>query len=172
VPTTKYSPWFAVVLKGARLSVKVLQLLSQETRASKLRWARAASAVGLWWARVWALLNALPAGCLAQRPRRRPAAAFTHIPLLTWRHPSPFLSPLLPACPARSFNDIVKRLAAQEATEPTFVSKRADVVERFVVAHGQIVLNQFQNYPGGWGWVVGGGGACSAGGGLLLPGVV
>ena len=62
---------------------------------------------------------------------------------------APWLSTCLPACPARSFNDIVKRLAAQEPTEPTFVSKRADAVERFVVAHGQIILNQFQNYPGG-----------------------
>jgi hypothetical protein len=93
VPTSKYSPWFGVVLKGARLSVKVLQLLSQETRASKLRWARAA------WrckgclavracvvcVRVRALPAALPAGCLVQRLCRRPAAACTHLPLLTWR---------------------------------------------------------------------------------------
>ena len=60
VPTTKYSPWFGVVLKGARLSVKVLQLLSQETRASKLRW------VPGWGGVVWGrclLLAALSAGC-------------------------------------------------------------------------------------------------------------
>ena len=37
VPAAKYAPWFGVVLKGARLAVKVLQLLSLEARASKLR---------------------------------------------------------------------------------------------------------------------------------------
>jgi DNA (cytosine-5)-methyltransferase 1 len=82
VPAAKYAPWFGVVLKGARLAVKVLQLLSLEARASKL-----------------------------------------------------------------SFNDVVKRLAAAEESEPTFISKKFDAVERFVVAHGQIILNQFQNYP-------------------------
>lgn len=82
VPAEKYAPWFGVVLKCARLAVKVLQMLSQESRASKL-----------------------------------------------------------------SFNDIVKRLAAQPETDPTFVNKRVDRVERFVVAHGQIFVNQFQNYP-------------------------
>ncbi|PSC75867.1 DNA (cytosine-5)-methyltransferase 1-like [Micractinium conductrix] len=82
VPTAKYAPWFGVPLKCARLAVKVLQLLSSETRASKL-----------------------------------------------------------------SFADIVKRLAAEEEGKPTFVSKKVDAVERFVVAHGQIFLNQFQNYP-------------------------
>lgn len=38
-----------------------------------------------------------------------------------YRLPPPPL-PLSP--PARSFNDIVKRLAAQAETDPTFVSKR------------------------------------------------
>lgn len=37
VPAEKYAPWFGVVLKCARLAVKVLQTLSQESRASKLR---------------------------------------------------------------------------------------------------------------------------------------
>lgn len=37
VPAAKYAPWFGVVLKCARLAVKVLQLLSLEARASKLR---------------------------------------------------------------------------------------------------------------------------------------
>lgn len=114
--------------------------------------------------------------------------------------PGPSLAPdrtVHPPCPPTrkpcSFNDIVKRLAAQPETDPTFVNKRVrrqcaqnlplhnravptpgqpaqlspnragvaaalhalccsclvqvDRVERFVVAHGQIFVNQFQNYP-------------------------
>ncbi len=37
VPAAKYAPWFGVPLKCARLAVKVLQMLSLEARASKLR---------------------------------------------------------------------------------------------------------------------------------------
>ncbi|BDA51554.1 DNA (cytosine-5)-methyltransferase 1B [Coccomyxa sp. Obi] len=46
-----------------------------------------------------------------------------------------------------SFTDIVKRLAATDEASPTFISKKADAVERFVVVHGQIILNQFKNFP-------------------------
>ncbi|CAL5224063.1 g6688 [Coccomyxa viridis] len=46
-----------------------------------------------------------------------------------------------------SYNDIVKRLAATEDTHPTFISKKAELVERFVVVHGQIILNQFKSFP-------------------------
>lgn len=46
-----------------------------------------------------------------------------------------------------SFADVVKRLAATEEADPTFISKKGPAVERFVVVHGQILLNQFQNYP-------------------------
>lgn len=83
VPSGKYAPWFAVVLKAARVAAHVLGMLSEESRASKL-----------------------------------------------------------------SFNDIVKRLCKQEdASSPIFISKKQDVIERFLSVHGQIILNCFQNYP-------------------------
>ena len=81
-PSAKYAPWFAVPLKGARLAVKVIGLLSDESRASRL-----------------------------------------------------------------SFADVVKRLADAPEDAPTFVSKKADRVERFVVVHGQIFLNQIAHFP-------------------------
>ena len=70
-------------------------------------------------------------------------------------HPTSLHPATLPcsAPPACSFNDIVKRLAATEEGTPTFVSRRTESVERFVVAHGQIFINQFQNYPGAWVWL-------------------
>jgi len=46
-----------------------------------------------------------------------------------------------------SFNDLVKRLAELPEDDPAFVSKKPDRVERFVVVHGQIILNQFSVYP-------------------------
>ena len=46
-----------------------------------------------------------------------------------------------------SFSDVVKRLTALEETDPVFVSKRADAVEHFLLVHGQIILNQFRNFP-------------------------
>ncbi|KAK9918243.1 hypothetical protein WJX75_002529 [Coccomyxa subellipsoidea] len=46
-----------------------------------------------------------------------------------------------------SFNDIVKRLAATDDASPTFISKKVEAVERFVVVHGQIILNQFKSFP-------------------------
>eukprot|EP00884_Botryococcus_braunii_P022842 jgi/Botrbrau1/9241/Bobra.180_1s0003.1 len=81
-PAAKYEPWFKVVLKTARIAVKVLSMLAEEARASRL-----------------------------------------------------------------SFADIIKRLAETPEDDPTFVSKREGVVERFVVVHGQIILNQFRNFP-------------------------
>ena len=82
VPNARYSPWFNVVLKAARMAVRVLQMLASENRASKL-----------------------------------------------------------------SFSDVIKKLAVLDENDPIFVSKKADVVERFVVVHGQIILNQFRNFP-------------------------
>jgi DNA-cytosine methyltransferase len=46
-----------------------------------------------------------------------------------------------------SFSDVVKRLTALEETDPVFVSKKADAVEHFLLVHGQIILNQFRNFP-------------------------
>lgn len=42
------------------------------------------------------------------------------------------------------------RLAAGQGPPPCHYPHllQVDAVERFVVAHGQIILNQFQNYPG------------------------
>lgn len=65
-------------------------------------------------------------------------------------HPLPSHPPqtTYPPPPCCSFSDIVKRLAGTPEGDACFVSKRPEAVERFVVAHGQIILNQFQNYPG------------------------
>ncbi|GFH06107.1 cytosine-specific methyltransferase [Haematococcus lacustris] len=46
-----------------------------------------------------------------------------------------------------SFNDIVKRLADLPDSSPAFISKKVERVERFVVVHGQIVVNQFTHFP-------------------------
>lgn len=46
-----------------------------------------------------------------------------------------------------SFNDIIKRLAQQPEDSPTHISKKVPEVERFVVVHGQIILNQFKHFP-------------------------
>lgn len=35
-PHPKYAPWFSVVLKSARLAVKIIAMLAEETRASRL----------------------------------------------------------------------------------------------------------------------------------------
>jgi hypothetical protein len=39
------------------------------------------------------------------------------------------------------------RICAQADSEPSFVSSKAERVERFVVVHGQIILNQFKHFP-------------------------
>ncbi|DBB09374.1 TPA: hypothetical protein ACH3X3_007949 [Trebouxia sp. C0006] len=81
-PATEYGPWFATVLKTCRVAVKVIHMLVEEARASRL-----------------------------------------------------------------SFSDILKRLTALPPTEPIFISKQLASVERFVVVHGQILLNQFKHFP-------------------------
>jgi DNA (cytosine-5)-methyltransferase 1 len=81
-PNPRYAPWFGVPLKGARLAVKLIGMLADEPRASRL-----------------------------------------------------------------SFGEVVRRLADQPAESPTFVSKRAERVERYVVVHGQILLNQIRFFP-------------------------
>ncbi len=35
----------------------------------------------------------------------------------------------------------------QDESETTFISKKVEVVDRFVAVHAQILLNQFKNYP-------------------------
>ncbi|MCO5563301.1 hypothetical protein L7F22_016941 [Adiantum nelumboides] len=46
-----------------------------------------------------------------------------------------------------SFADVVKRLAEIERGQPTFISNKVIDVERYVVVHGQIILQQFAEYP-------------------------
>ena len=46
-----------------------------------------------------------------------------------------------------SFADVIKRLAEEPEGSPLFISKKADRVERFVVVHGQIFLNQIKAFP-------------------------
>ncbi len=46
-----------------------------------------------------------------------------------------------------SFADVVKRLAEEPEGSPLFISKNKDRVERFVVVHGQIFLNQLKAFP-------------------------
>lgn len=46
-----------------------------------------------------------------------------------------------------SFGDVVKRLAEINRGQPTFISSKVSDVERYVVVHGQIILQQFAEYP-------------------------
>ncbi|KAL3133378.1 hypothetical protein ABBQ38_007248 [Trebouxia sp. C0009 RCD-2024] len=46
-----------------------------------------------------------------------------------------------------SFADVLKQLAALPNTDPIFISRQIPAVERFVVVHGQIILNQFKHFP-------------------------
>ncbi|CAM0870689.1 unnamed protein product [Alopecurus aequalis] len=46
-----------------------------------------------------------------------------------------------------AFADVVKKIAEFESGHPAFISTNAAVVERYVVVHGQIILQQFAVYP-------------------------
>lgn len=46
-----------------------------------------------------------------------------------------------------SFADVIKRLSEEPQGSPLFISKNRDRVERFVVVHGQIFLNQIKAFP-------------------------
>ena len=76
-PSKQYSPWYKPVLKTARLAIKVIVMLKEQSRASKL-----------------------------------------------------------------SFSDVIRKLAYQDKGEPTFISSNLADVERYVVVHGQIILQQ------------------------------
>ncbi|KQK12690.1 DNA (cytosine-5)-methyltransferase 1A [Brachypodium distachyon] len=45
------------------------------------------------------------------------------------------------------FADVIKKVAEFESGHPAFISSNATLVERYVVVHGQIILQQFANYP-------------------------
>ncbi|KAK9785341.1 hypothetical protein WJX73_005011, partial [Symbiochloris irregularis] len=46
-----------------------------------------------------------------------------------------------------SFADIVKRCTGSPEDSTVFISRKGEAVERFIVVHGQVILNQFRNYP-------------------------
>uniref|UniRef100_A0A803KRA3 RFTS domain-containing protein n=1 Tax=Chenopodium quinoa TaxID=63459 RepID=A0A803KRA3_CHEQI len=46
-----------------------------------------------------------------------------------------------------SFAEIIKRVAEFGKDHPAFISSNPDIVERYVVVHGQILLQQFMEYP-------------------------
>ena len=46
-----------------------------------------------------------------------------------------------------SFGEIIKRVAEFEKDKPEFISSNPAMVERYAVVHGQILLQQFAEYP-------------------------
>eukprot|EP00963_Diacronema_lutheri_P012368 scaffold1724_cov341-Pavlova_lutheri.AAC.44 len=46
-----------------------------------------------------------------------------------------------------SFKDVVLRLSKETHGESAFISTKASDIERYLIVHGQIILNQFRNYP-------------------------
>ncbi|CAA2934361.1 DNA (cytosine-5)-methyltransferase 1B-like [Olea europaea subsp. europaea] len=46
-----------------------------------------------------------------------------------------------------SFMDVVKKVSDLDKDHPAYVSSNPGVVERYVVVHGQIILQQFSEYP-------------------------
>ncbi|EYU33309.1 hypothetical protein MIMGU_mgv1a0001784mg, partial [Erythranthe guttata] len=46
-----------------------------------------------------------------------------------------------------SFTDVIKRLSDFTKDNPAFISSNPDAVERYVVVHGQIILQQFSEFP-------------------------
>ncbi|KAJ3669874.1 hypothetical protein LUZ60_010198 [Juncus effusus] len=46
-----------------------------------------------------------------------------------------------------SFSDVIKKLAEFEKSNPAFISSNQTLVERYVTVHGQIILQQFKEFP-------------------------
>lgn len=46
-----------------------------------------------------------------------------------------------------SFSDIIKRVSEFDKNNPAYISSTPSVVERYVVVHGQIILQTFSEYP-------------------------
>ncbi|CAN4101552.1 unnamed protein product [Withania somnifera] len=46
-----------------------------------------------------------------------------------------------------SFGDVIKRISEFKKCHPAYISSSVDVVERYVVVHGQIILQQFSEFP-------------------------
>ncbi|KAG6551170.1 hypothetical protein Mapa_007405 [Marchantia paleacea] len=81
-PSRQYADWYKPVQKIAKIAVKIITMLKEENRVSRL-----------------------------------------------------------------SFNDVIKKLAEQARTEPTWIASKQADVERFVIVHGQIILQQFAEFP-------------------------
>ncbi|KAL2621227.1 hypothetical protein R1flu_001432 [Riccia fluitans] len=81
-PSKQYVDWYAPVLKTAKIAVKIITMLKEQNRVSRL-----------------------------------------------------------------SFNDVVKRLAEDERTELTWISSKPADVERYVIVHGNIILQQIEEFP-------------------------
>lgn len=81
-PSSQYKPWYSPVLRTARLAIKVITMLKQQQRVSRL-----------------------------------------------------------------SFSDVLKRLIDQLKEDSKFNFIKIADVERYLVVHGQIILQQFAEYP-------------------------
>ncbi|RRT49149.1 hypothetical protein B296_00026989 [Ensete ventricosum] len=46
-----------------------------------------------------------------------------------------------------SFVDVIKKVSAFDKSHPAYISSNLALVERFIVVHGQIILQQFAEYP-------------------------
>ncbi|KAK1311398.1 DNA (cytosine-5)-methyltransferase 1B [Acorus calamus] len=46
-----------------------------------------------------------------------------------------------------SFTDVIKKVADFEKSHPAFISSNVVAVERYIVVHGQIILQQFAEFP-------------------------
>lgn len=46
-----------------------------------------------------------------------------------------------------SFADVIKKVAEFDKGSPAFISSNITLVERYIVVHGQIILQQFADYP-------------------------
>ncbi|KAG8364016.1 hypothetical protein BUALT_Bualt19G0082400 [Buddleja alternifolia] len=46
-----------------------------------------------------------------------------------------------------SFTDVIKKISELSKDHPAFISSKPELVERYVVVHGQIILQQFSEFP-------------------------
>lgn len=46
-----------------------------------------------------------------------------------------------------SFGEVIKRVSEFKKDHPAYISSNVDAVERYVVVHGQIILQQFSEFP-------------------------
>jgi DNA (cytosine-5)-methyltransferase 1 len=46
-----------------------------------------------------------------------------------------------------SFADVIKRVSEYDKDHPAYISSHPTMVESYVIVHGQIILQQFSEYP-------------------------